>query len=87
MYNNTDRPRTFEDWLVSWLEWLGGSRVALNILAREDLTAKLDEQFPGVFDKDFDVDKYYERLAEETAEMNNETVHDLNRRIDLKLVR
>ena len=80
MHHSLDHPRSFEDWVLGYLNWLGYSQHTLKTLSAEDLSTRLVEQYPGLFDPDFDVDKYYDTLTEEIAEANGEIVSDVKRR-------
>ena len=79
--NGADKPRTFEDWILAWLEWLDYPPAAIKALKQVDtgVSATLAKHYPAIFAPDFDVDQYYARLTEEIAEATNQPLADVKR--------
>jgi len=75
------KPRTFEDWMLTWLDWLDYPPEAIKALKQKDtgVSAHLAKNYPVIFAPEFDADYYYRQMFEEIAEAAGRPVAEVRR--------
>ena len=80
-----DEPKTVEVWMTLLLTWLDYPPATIKASQEPDITTSLGEYFPELFKPDFDPEKYFDSLYEQTAEQTGLEASDVKRKM-LKLV-